>query len=134
MAENIITVIRKIKQRRTFTHEAEEAPPPPMPTEADTGKVKAVIQKATRHVLRVERFVSLGLGFEDAEELAKRLAWRDSDMDARTACAECAHLHGRPGAWRCGNYRSAGVGAPAHPGVFVADALQHCPGFKHSRC
>ncbi len=102
----------------------------PAPTTADTRKVGEVIQKATRHVLRVERFVWLGLPTGEAEALAERLALRDRDFDNRTACAECANLTGRPGAWRCTNYRTAGVGAPSLPGVFVAQMLQHCRGFK----
>lgn len=114
--------------------EAETPAAIPVPTPEDSRKVAAVVQKASRHVLRVERFMSLGLVNDDAQELAQRLAWRDQDLDHRTACAECQHLHGRPGAWRCGNYRNAGVGGPALPGVFVAQMLQHCPGVKHARC
>lgn len=102
------------------------------PTLDDTRKVGEVIQKATRHVVRVGRFVRLGLPAAEAEALADRLALRDRDFDRRTACAECQNLHGRPGAWRCGNWQRAGIGAPAVPGVFVLTMLQHCPGFK--RC
>ncbi len=102
----------------------------PAPTTADTRKVGEVIQKATRHVLRVERFVWLGLPTGEAESLAERLALRDRDFDHRTACAECACLKGRPGAWRCTNWQRAGIGAPAVPGAFVAEMLQHCRGFK----
>lgn len=110
--------------------EAETPAATPTPTPKDTRKVGEVIQKATRHVLRVERFVWLGLPTGEAEALAERLALRDRDFDHRTACAECACLTGRPGAWRCTNYRTAGVGAPSLPGVFVAQMLQHCRGFK----
>lgn len=134
MAENIITVIRKIKQRDTPAAEAPPpAPPPPPlpePTKEDAGKVAAVVQKASRYALRVERFAGLGLAYDDAEALAQRLAWRDQDFDHRTACAECQHLHGRHGAWRCGNWQRADVGGPAIPGAFVADMLQHCPGYR----
>ena len=100
------------------------------PTQADAAKVAAVVEKAGRFKMRVDRFVRIGLSGGDAEELAQRLAWRDQDFDRRTACAECQHLHGRPGAWRCGNWQRADVGGPAIPSVFVAQMLQHCPGFK----
>lgn len=110
--------------------ETENRTEPPAVTPKDTRKVGEVIQKATRHVLRVERFARLGLPTGEAEALAERLALRDRDFDHRTACAECACLTGRPGAWRCTNYRTAGVGAPSLPGVFVAQMLQHCRGFK----
>ena len=110
------------------------AKPPAEPTQADAAKVAAVVNKGTRYALRVERFARLGLSGGDAEALAQRLAWRDQDMDHRTACAECQNLHGRPGAWRCGNWQRAGIGAPAVPGAFVLTMLQHCPGFKRANC
>ena len=110
--------------------EAETPAATPTPTPKDTRKVGEVIQKATRHVLRVERFARLGLPTGEAEALAERLALRDRDFDHRTACAECACLKGRPGAWRCTNWQRAGIGAPAVPGAFVAEMLQHCPGFR----
>lgn len=112
--------------------EAETPAATPAPTPKDTRKVGEVIQKATRHVLRVERFSRLGLPAAEAEALADRLTLRDRDFDHRHACAECACLKGRPGAWRCTNWQRAGIGAPAVPGVFVLTMLQHCPGFK--RC
>lgn len=103
----------------------------PAPTTADTRKVGEVLKKATRHVLRVERFARLGLPAGEAESLADRLALRDRDIgDRRSSCAECQHLRGTPGAWRCGNYRRADVGGPAIPSAFVAEMLQHCRGFK----
>lgn len=104
--------------------------PVQQPTESDTRKVRAVVEKAGRYAIRVERFASLGIA--NPEALAEKLALRDRDFDNRTACAECANLHGRPGGWRCGNYRRADVGGPAIPSAFVAEMLQHCPGFK--RC
>lgn len=110
--------------------EAETPAATPTPTPKDTRKVGEVIQKATRHVLRVERFSRLGLPVAEAEALAERLTLRDRDFDHRTACAECANLHGRPGGWRCGNWRQADVGGPAIPAVFVAEMLQHCRGFR----
>lgn len=100
------------------------------PTESDTIKVQAVVEKAGRYAMRVHRFASLGI--TNPEALADKLALRDRDFDHRTACAECQNLHGRPGAWRCGNWQRAGIGAPAVPGAFVLTMLQHCPGFK--RC
>lgn len=106
--------------------------PAPQPTESDTRKVQAVVEKAGRYAIRVEHFSRLGLPAGEAEALAERLALRDRDFDNRTACAECACLTGRPGAWRCTNWQRAGIGAPAVPGVFVLTMLQHCPGFK--RC
>lgn len=133
MAENIITLIRKIKQGEA---PAAEAPPPVQtppaePTQADAGKVAAVVQKASRYAMRVERFARLGLPAGEAEALAERLALRDRDIgDRRSSCAECQHLHGRPGAWRCGNYRRADVGGPAIPSAFVVEMLQNCRGFR----
>lgn len=96
----------------------------------DSSKVAAVVNKGTRYAARVDRFMKIGLSGGDAEELAQRLAWRDQDFDSRTSCAECQHLNGRPGAWRCGNWQRADVGGPAIPSVFVAQMLQHCRGFK----
>ena len=107
-----------------------ENPATTTPTPEDARKVGEVLKKATRHVLRVERFSRLGLPAAEAEALAERLALRDRDFDHRTACAECANLHGRPGGWRCGNWRQADVGGPAIPAVFVAEMLQHCRGFR----
>lgn len=136
MAENIITVIRKIKQGEAPAAEAPPPsppappPPPPEPTQADAAKVGEVVQKASRYALRMDGFTSIGLAYDDAEELAKRLAWRDQDLDHRVSCAECQHLHGRPGAWRCGNYRRADVGGPAIPSAFVEEMLQNCRGFR----
>ncbi len=108
--------------------------PVPQPTESDTRKVQAVVEKAGRYAIRVEHFSRLGLPAGEAEALAERLALRDRDFDHRTACAECVCLKGRPGAWRCTNWQRAGIGAPAVPGVFVAQMLQLCPGFKRANC
>lgn len=103
--------------------------PVQQPTESDTRKVRAVVEKAGRYAIRVERFASLGIA--NPEALAERLALRDRDIgDRRSSCAECQHLRGTPGAWRCGNYRRADVGGPAIPSAFVAEMLQNCRGFR----
>lgn len=77
---------------------------------------------------RVERFSRIGLVEQDAEDLAKRLVSRDADLDHRTLCAECTALVGRPGRWKCNNYRRAALNSPDLPGAFVTSMLQACPG------
>jgi hypothetical protein len=71
---------------------------------------------------RCERFERLGLPYEEAGHLADKLLIRDRDLDGRRACAECHHLRGRPGAWRC----PAPGGMPAP----LVATLQRCPGFE----
>lgn len=78
---------------------------------------------------RLGRFAALCLPPQVAQELAQRLTHRDADQfDHRTACAECAALIGRPGRWKCNNYRRAALNSADLPAVFVTSMLQACPG------
>lgn len=79
-------------------------------------------------VARVSLFMRRGQSAADAVDLAERLHLRDVRADDRRLCIECAHLAGRPGAWRCGNHRPAGVGA-ALPRALVT-LPQRCRGFS----
>lgn len=79
---------------------------------------------------RVDRFMRIGLLEQDAEDLAKRLVSRDADLDHRTLCAECTALVGRPGRWKCNNYRRAALNSPDLPGAFITSMLQACPGYQ----
>lgn len=81
-----------------------------------------------RFVARVALLMRRGYSATDADDLAERLHLRDVQGDDRVLCAECAHLAGRPGAWRCGNARAAGVGADL-PRVLVMQP-QRCRGFS----
>lgn len=81
-----------------------------------------------RFVQRVTLFLRRGIGATDADDLAERLHLRDVRADDRRLCVECRHMAGRPGAWRCGNARAAGVG-PELPGELVMQ-LQRCAGFE----
>jgi hypothetical protein len=71
---------------------------------------------------RCERFERMGYGWLEAGRLADKLLIRDRSEDDRRLCAECQHLRGRPGAWRC----SATNGMPEP----MVAALQRCPGFE----
>ena len=68
---------------------------------------------------RQARFERLGLHHEEAARLAYKLLLRDREGDDRRLCLECAHLRGRPGAWRCPT--PGGMGAP------LVAQLQRCP-------
>lgn len=81
-----------------------------------------------RFVARVALFMRRGIGAGDADDLAERLHRRDVQGDDRRLCIECAHLAGRPGAWRCTNARAAGVGSELPRGL--ATRLQRCGGFQ----
>ena len=81
-----------------------------------------------RFVARVALFMRRGFNATDADDLAERLHLRDVQGDDRRLCLECVHLRGRPGAWRCGNARAAGVGA-ALPRALVT-LPQRCRGFS----
>lgn len=77
---------------------------------------------------RLGRFAALCLLPQVAQDLAQRLDHRDADLDHRTLCAECTALVGRPGRWKCNNYRRAALNSPDLPGAFVTSMLQACPG------
>lgn len=79
-------------------------------------------------VARVSLFMRRGQSAADAVDLAERLHLRDVRADDRRLCIECAHLAGRPGAWRCTNARAAGVGSELPRGL--ATRLQRCGGFQ----
>ncbi len=64
-----------------------------------------------RFVARVALLMRRGYSVGDADDLAERL-----------------HLAGRPGAWRCGNHRAAGIGREL-PAALVTRP-QRCPGFE----
>jgi hypothetical protein len=74
---------------------------------------------------RCERFERLGLPYEEAGRLADTLLLRDRSGDDRRVCAECQHLRGRPGAWRCP--APGGMAAP------MVQQLQRCQGFAEGR-
>lgn len=44
---------------------------------------------------RIARMEALGLPGPQAEGIASRLHWRDSDLDDRKMCIECANLKSR---------------------------------------
>ena len=82
---------------------------------------------------RLDDFTRRGLAFDDAEKLADKLVLRDRDLDDRRLCPECQHLHGnRPSAWRCGNWKQAGIAVRASDAQLSAalvHQLQRCDGF-----
>lgn len=97
-------------------------------SDPDQSAVK-FLAAAQAFATRVERFTRIGLVEADAEELAKRLTHRDADpFEHRTLCAECTALVGRPGRWKCNNYRRAALNSADLPSAFVVQMLQHCPG------
>lgn len=71
---------------------------------------------------RQARFERLGLHHEEAARLADKLLLRDREGDDRRLCLECAHLRGRPCAWRCPT--PGGMGAP------LVAQLQRCPSWR----
>lgn len=77
---------------------------------------------------RQARFARLGIGTDDADDLAERLVLRDRTGDERAMCCECSHY--RPG--RCGNHRAALLQS-AEVGHDLAATLQRCAAFKESR-
>lgn len=82
---------------------------------------------------RLARFGAKGLQQADAEALADRLVLRDRDGDDRRVCVECQHLQGAF-AWRCGNWRAAGIAMQASDASIGRDLgllLQRCGGFTH---
>ncbi len=79
---------------------------------------------------RTKLFMRHGLVTVQAEQLAFKLVDRDRDLDDRKICLECGNLS-RNGGWRCGNWRTAGIGAPSVPDDLVRQ-LQRCDGFKNS--
>lgn len=81
-----------------------------------------------RFVARVGLFLRRGIDATDADDLAERLHLRDVQGDDRRLCAECAHLVGRAGAWRCGSARAAGLASDL-PAEMVTMA-QRCAGFQ----
>jgi hypothetical protein len=81
-----------------------------------------------RFTARVQRFARLGIGAEDADDMAERLTLRDRDGDDRVMCAECANY--RPG--RCGSHKAAGLHSP-ELGRDLAGMLQRCAGFTAAR-
>ena len=83
-----------------------------------------------RFVARVALLMRRGFSVADADDLSERLHLRDVLDDGRALCAECRHLAGRAGAWRCGNHRAAGIG-PDLPADLVT-TMQRCPGFTRA--
>ena len=80
---------------------------------------------------RLVRFVDHGLTQPEAECMADRLVNRDRERDDRAVCLECCHLVGH-GAWRCGNWRGAGVAIrsrDAQIAIQLATQLQRCDVF-----
>jgi len=81
---------------------------------------------------RLARFTDKGLDLDAGERLAIKLVMRDREQDDRRLCLECTHLGGA-GAWRCTNWRQAGIAIRASdaqlPGELVR-TLQHCDGFR----
>ena len=80
-------------------------------------------------LIRLEHFMTLGVGLNSAENLADRLVIRDRDLDDRVMCVECKYLHGLI----CRNWNKAGVAIKAEganlPSSFTL-LLQRCDGFK----
>ena len=83
---------------------------------------------------RLVRFTTKGVTFDDAEQLADKLATRDRESDDRRLCLECNHLAGYgAGSWRCGNWQRAGIALQTRDAGLPGDLvrlLQRCNGFK----
>lgn len=79
---------------------------------------------------RLALFVNRGLSLDDAEDVAHRLALRDSQRDDRRLCLECQYLSGTINARRCSQWRKIGIGSAAIPADLVI-TLQRCAGFTH---
>ncbi len=80
---------------------------------------------------RASQFYRRGMPSVNAEALAYKLVNRDRDGDDRRLCLECAHLTGQRGAWRCDQWKRAGMGAAGIPAGMVL-LLQRCDGFRNA--
>lgn len=80
---------------------------------------------------RSSQFYRRGMQSVNAEALAYTLVNRDRDDDDRRLCLECSHLTGQRGAWRCGQWQRAGMGAAGIPAGLVL-VLQRCDGFRNA--
>lgn len=135
-AEGLLSVLAvpTLGDAENFSAAANEHGGPTRPyrlsaAEADAAHAEAwTDDQIAAFVARVSLFMRRGIGATDADNLAERLHLRDVRADDRRLCIECAHLAGRPGAWRCTNHRPAGVGA-ALPRALVT-LPQRCGGFS----
>jgi hypothetical protein len=86
---------------------------------------------------RLHRFTSKGMTLTAGEVLANKLVVRDRDSDDRHVCLECRHLTGHGArAWRCGNWRAAGVAHQASDAQLATDLVmlpQRCNGFTTNK-
>ena len=80
---------------------------------------------------RASQFNRRGMPSVAAEALAYQLVARDREDDDRRMCLECLHLSGQRGAWRCGQWQRAGMGAAGIPAGLVL-VLQRCDGFRNA--
>ena len=80
---------------------------------------------------RASQFYRRGMPSVNAEALAYKLVNRDRDGDDRRLCLECAHLTGQRAAWRCDQWKRAGMGAAGIPAGMVL-LLQRCDGFRNA--
>lgn len=80
-----------------------------------------------RFTVRVVHLVRRGFDASDADDLAEALHLRDVQGDELRLCAECAHLRGNPGPWRCGQPHVSGMGHAL--AAQVVTLPQRCPGF-----
>ena len=83
-------------------------------------------------IARLARFTDKGLTLNDGEALADKLVARDRESDNRRVCLECLHLNGQVRAWRCTNWKVAGVAVRSSDAQLPSDFVvlpQRCDGF-----